>query len=606
MCGIFGYVGTQPARNILINGLSALEYRGYDSAGLFVPPDHHAKAAGRVSALAAETPHEIDGTAGIAHTRWATHGEPTEANAHPHTDCGERLWLVHNGIIENVHALRSALEQRGHTFTSQTDSEVLVHLIEEQYEKAQSLAEAVSAALQRISGAYGIVVATADEPDTLIAARSSSPLVIGVGHDEYFIASDPSAIVRYTRDVVYLEDGDLAQLSTRGYRITALDFSVRNRTRDTLEWSVEDVQRGGYEHFMMKEIMETPSVIEDTMRGRLVPSDGTAKLGGLDAVADKLAQLERITIVGCGSAYYAGLIGKHYLEAYAGISVDVELGSEFRYRSRPLATREAVLAISQSGETADTLASIREATRRGVLTIGVVNVVGSTIARETDAGVYNHAGPEIGVASTKAFISQVTVLALIAIYLGRQRQLPLADGKRCIASLQQLSTHVSEILARSESIANAARKYTSYHHFLYIGRRFHTAVAYEGALKLKEVSYIHAEGYAAGEMKHGPLAMIDEQFPSVAIALDDAVYEKIRANIEEIRARRGPVVALVNDGDNDVSQLADTVLHVPRAEALAAPIIATVPLQLFAYHAGVARGYNVDKPRNLAKSVTVE
>jgi glucosamine--fructose-6-phosphate aminotransferase (isomerizing) len=605
MCGIFGYTGSRQAAPLLIDGLKTLEYRGYDSAGMFLSSGERIRAVGKVANLVALASATQPSTAGIAHTRWATHGVPSEENAHPHCDCGERIYLVHNGIIENHAELRTELSRRGHTFHSQTDSEVLAHCIEEEL-KTNDLETSVRTALGRVRGTYGVAIMDAQSPKTIIVARMGSPIVLGIGDKEYLVASDPSALLRHTKDVIYLDDGEMATLAPDGYRVYRLDSTPLEKTPDHIEWDIEQVQKGGYAHFMLKEIMEIPDVLTNSARGRMMVNEGMVKLGGLETVADRLRTIERLIIVGCGSAYYAGLVGEYMIEEHVGIPVSVELGSEFRYRSPVFEDNTALLVISQSGETADTLASLREAKRRGILTLGIVNTVGSTIARETDAGIYNHAGPEIGVASTKAFVSQLEVLALLTVFLGRQRRMSESEGRTIIESIAALPEMVSRILADTKQIEKIAEKYKSSRDFLYIGRKYLSPIAFEGALKLKEVSYIHAEGYAAGEMKHGPLAMIDPAFPTLALALDDSMKEKLASNIQEIRARSGPVVAVVTEGDLSAGEMADDTIAIPATIEMLAPILAVIPLQLLSYFTGVAKGYDVDKPRNLAKAVTVE
>lgn len=606
MCGIFAYTGNKPASPLLLDGLRTLEYRGYDSAGLFVPGSGAYKAVGPVDALANTVPGILPGYAGIAHTRWATHGLPTEENAHPHSDNAGKVWVVHNGIIENYKELRSELKAAGHTFVSKTDTEVLAHLIGALRSDAPDLTHAVTAALKRVRGTYGIAVMNGDDNGTIVVARMGSPIAIGIKEGEYVVASDAAPILRHTKDIVYLEDGECVEVSPRGYRVFTLDHRPCDKVPDVIEWDVEEVKKAGYDHYMLKEIMEIPDVLTNSARGRILDNEGGAKLGGLAFFKDKLREINRLIIVGCGSAYYAGLAGKLMLEELAGIPVEVEIASEFRYHRLLRTDNAAVLAISQSGETADTLASLREAKEQGYLTLGVVNTVGSTIARETDAGVYNHAGPEIGVASTKAFVSQLEVLALIALYLGRQRGLSRELARKIGSELRALPEKVRTILAQHEALKSLAEHYLGYDDFLYVGRKFNFGTAYEGALKLKEVSYVHAEGYGAGEMKHGPIAMIDEYFPTVAIAPSDSVYEKICSNIEEVRARNGQVFAIATEGNREMEELADDVFYIPETLELLSPILASIPLHLFAYYMGVLRGYNVDRPRNLAKSVTVE
>jgi len=604
MCGIFGFVGSERAAPIILAGLQALEYRGYDSAGIYVPGCGIHKAAGPVSALESRVPVSWHGTAGIGHTRWATHGPPTELNAHPHADMSERIWLVHNGIIENYQTLKEGLLAQGIRFSSDTDTEVLAKLIGTFYEG--DIRSAVVSALSLVEGAYGIAVMSERTPDQIVVARQGSPLVLGLGTGEHFVASDATPLLPHTKDVIYLSDGDVAVIRKDAYSITGRIGQSSTRVPERIEWSAEILQKDGYSHFMEKEIFEAPSVVENTIRGRLLPERGRAKLGGLEAHLPRLASLERLLIVGCGSAYYAGQVGRTMLEEYGGLPVEVELGSEFRYKRLFSGDKTAVLAISQSGETADTLTSIRRAKEVGLATFGIVNVVGSTIARETDAGVYNHAGPEVAVASTKAFISQLTALALLTLAIGRERGLSLDEGQAIARSLQELPSVLQSVLNRAEEIKTIAAKYAPSHDAMFIGRKFHAPIAYEGALKLKEVSYIHAEAYAGGELKHGSIALLDPSFPVVALAPRDEVYEKMISNIEEVRARQAPVFALGTIGDYDLGRVATDVFLVPSVHPLVQPIVTVLPLQLFAYYVGVARGLNVDRPRNLAKSVTVE
>src|SRR3990167_2037849 len=608
MCGIFAFT-TRNGKNageVLLDGLSSLEYRGYDSAGIYTPESGVVKSVGAASHLRRKIPAGFFGKSGIAHLRWATHGEPTEENAHPHHDCTEDIWLVHNGIIENHKELRKKLEDSGHTFLSSTDTEVLSHLIEEHLKSTEDFEKAVVAALREVKGTYGIAVQYKKDPELVIAARMGSPVVLGLCEGERFVASDPSPILRHTRQIVFIEDGEIAVLRPESHSIYKLEGTPVSRDAESVQWSPEDAQRGGYDHFMLKEIMEGPEVIENTMRGRLLVDDGMAKRGGLESVADQLQGMEHVVIVGCGTAYYAGLTGEYMLEEHAGLPVEVELGSEFRYRSPVLNQKTILLAISQSGETADTLEAIREGKRRGALTLGIVNAVGSTIARETDAGVYNHAGPEIGVASTKAFVSQLTVLALMTIFLGRQRSMS-EDGAREIArELKAIPGKIREVLEQRAHIEKLVEKYIESRDFLYIGRKYNAPVAFEGALKLKELSYIHAEGCGAGEMKHGPIAMIDENFPTFAVSTRDSVYEKTASNIQEIKARKGPIIALATEGDKDIQKIVDDVVYVPKTIEMLSPLVNIVPLHLFSYYFARAKGLNPDRPRNLAKSVTVE
>lgn len=608
MCGIFAYTGRngKDAGAILLDGLLALEYRGYDSAGIYLPESGSVKAEGAVTELRGKIGADFSGKSGIAHLRWATHGEPTEKNAHPHADCGGDVWVVHNGIIENFKELRASLEAKGHTFLSDTDTEVLTHLIEEHLKTGKDFEQAALAALREVRGTYGAAIQYRLEPERLIAARMGSPVVLGVGEGEYFIASDASPIVKHTKSVVFLEDGEIASITPESHTIFRLDASRVERDPERIEWDAEAAQKSGYDHFMLKEIMEGPEVIENTIRGRLLMREGRAKLGGLESVADDVADMDRIIIVGCGTAYYAGLVGEYMIERHAKMPVEVELGSEFRYREPVINEKTIVLAISQSGETADTLEAIREGKRNGALSLGIVNTVGSTIARETDAGVYNHAGPEIGVASTKAFISQLTALSLLTLFLGRQRGMSEEDGRTIAKAIKALPAKLQSILDRREEIRALAEKYAAAEDFLYLGRVYNAPIAFEGALKLKEISYVHAEGCAAGEMKHGPIAMIDQDFPTIAIAPKNAVYEKMISNIQEIKARRGPVIAIATEGDTEIGKLADDVFHVPETIDMLSPILSIVPLQLFAYYFAHSKGYNPDRPRNLAKSVTVE
>jgi len=605
MCGIFGYVGERKAVPILLDGLKDLEYRGYDSAGIFVPSGVF-KAVGPVQELRNKIKKIPADLVGISHTRWATHGLPTEKNAHPHGSFSKEIWMVHNGIIENYKELKEVLLKKGHKFKSDTDSEVLVHTIEEELNGSGDIEKAVTKALRKVQGTYGIALVHKNEPDKVLVARMGSPIVLGIGNGENFVASDPSAILKHTKNVIYLEDGEYAVLEKDKYKVSTLDHKKLDRKPDVIEWDLDQVKKDGYDHFMMKEIMEAPKVLEDSMRGRVVEETGEAKLGGLESVKDKLREVKRIIIVGCGSTYYAGQIGKYLIEEYAGIPCEVELGSEFRYRKTVFDEGTALLAISQSGETADTLASIKEAKRRGLLVLGVVNAVGSTIARETDAGIYNHAGPEIGVASTKAFLSQMEVLVLLSLFLGRQRDLSVKEGQEIIKELKLLPKKINKILNNKNEIKRIAKKYSKYENFLYVGRGYNFPIAYEGALKLKEVSYVHAEGYGAGEMKHGPIAMIEPSFPTVAVALKDSVYEKMISNMEEIRARKGKILAIATEGDSKIEDVANDVIYIPKTLETLSPILSVVPMQLLGYYIGVGRGYNVDRPRNLAKSVTVE
>jgi glucosamine--fructose-6-phosphate aminotransferase (isomerizing) len=608
MCGIVGYVGPRQATNILVDGLKRMEYRGYDSAGIAVINGDGIKikkAAGKLVALTdklkSESPH---GTVGVGHTRWATHGAPTTPNAHPHVDQSGRIAVIHNGIIENAGTIKKALLMRGHTFQSETDTEVLAHLIGEYY--VDDLEEAVAGALWDVEGAYGIAVICSEEPDTVVAARNGSPLLVGVGDGEYFVASDASAILEHTRSVVYLDDGEMVVLKRDGYRVRNLTETHVEKPVNQIEWDLATIERGGYAHFMLKEIFEQPESLTNTLRGHLLEEEGTSRLRGLNLSDDELKRFERVIITACGTSWHAGLIGEYMLEELARVPVEVEYASEFRYRNPVLDDKCLVIAISQSGETADTLAAVREAKRRGARAVGLVNVVGSTIAREVDGGLYLRAGPEIGVASTKAFNSQCAALAMVALRMARLRNLSVLQGRELIEALNQLPAKIAQILDRAPEIEKLAEKYHRATNALYLGRGVNFPVALEGALKLKEISYIHAEGYPAAEMKHGPIALIDENMPVVIVAPKDAVYSKIVSNVEEVKARKGKVIALVTEGDVEISKLADDIFTLPPTHDLFTPILASVPLQLFSYYVAVRRGCNVDQPRNLAKSVTVE
>jgi glutamine---fructose-6-phosphate transaminase (isomerizing) len=604
MCGIFGYVGTRTAEPLLIEGLRTLEYRGYDSAGIFVPGYGSVKSVGPIDNLAARITETIGGTSGIAHTRWATHGEPTEKNAHPHHDASGQIWIVHNGIIENYRSLKEGLLAQGISFESDTDTEVLAKLVGTLYKG--DLKNAVLEALRMVRGTYGLAVMSEHEPGVIVGARMGSPLVLGVGTDGLFVSSDPSALLAHTKDVVFLDDGEVTVVTKDGYSISTLAGESKEKAPQTVEWDFESVQKEGYDHFMLKEIFEAPEVIENTIRGRLLLDKGRAKLGGLESVLKELSALNRLQIVGCGSAYYAGLVGRYLLEEYAGLPTDVDLASEYRYKRNIPDKKSAVLAVSQSGETADTLASIRDAHSKGILTLGIINAVGSTIARETDAGVYNHAGPEIAVASTKAFISQLAVLVLLTLLIGRERGMSQEEGMEMASALYNLPEVLRSVLKQSEEIKRIAEKYASSRDAIFIGRKFHTPIAYEGSLKLKEVAYIHAEAYAGGELKHGPIAMLDPEFPVIALCPQDDVYEKMISNIEEVKARKAPILAFGTTGDSHLASLATDIIYMPKVHPIIQPIVSTVPLHLFAYYVGTAKGLNVDRPRNLAKSVTVE
>ena len=600
MCGIIGYVGKKQALPIVMEGLKRLEYRGYDSAGVVVlnKGAEVVKTKGGIEDLR-EKLTDIQGTTAIGHNRWATHGEPSDINAHPHWDCKKEIFVVHNGIIENYKQLKEGL--KGHKFISDTDTEVLPHLIEENYKG--NLEEAVRLALKKVVGAYAIAVVSEKEPGKIVFARQSSPLLVALGEGENFIASDAPAILGYTKQVIYLNDGEMGVITADDFQVFTLDKREVEKSSHEIEWDIEQAEKSGYPHFMLKEIFEGPETIENAIRGRIILKDGMVKLGGLEPVMDKLKEINRIVIVAMGTAFLAGKVGEYMLEEYAEIPVEIENASEFRYKKWVIGKDDAVLAISQSGETADTLFAVKEAKRKGVFTLGVVNVVGSSLAREVEAGVYNHAGPEIAVASTKAFISQLAVLALLTVFLGRQRNMSLVTGKRILEELEKLPELCRRVLEKKENIKKLAEKYSDFKDFFYLGRKYSYPVALEGALKLKEVSYIHAEGMPAGEMKHGPIAMINKDFPSFVIALKDSVYKKNLSSIEEIRARNGRVIAIATEGDN---LSADDVISVPKTLEMLSPVLSVVPTQLFAYYVAVKKGLDVDKPRNLAKSVTVE
>ncbi len=610
MCGIVGYTGPRQAAQLLLDGLRRLEYRGYDSAGLALVRDGQIevhKAPGKISVLEQELGSRPPlGTTGIAHTRWATHGAPNVVNAHPHTDCGGTVALVHNGIIENAGALRTALSKRGHVFRSETDTEVLAHLIEEMLAKGVSLVEGVAGALHQVEGTYGIAVVSTREPDTIVAARLGSPLLVAIGSGENFVASDASAVLAHTRSVVYLDEGEIAVVRPGDYRILDLDAVEKEKAVTQVDWDLATIERGGYAHFMLKEIMEQPESLRNTLRGRLLEEEGTARLGGLNLSDEQLLQVNRIVLTACGTSWHAALIGEYMMEELARIPTEVEYASEFRYRNPIVDEHTLVVVISQSGETADTLAALREAKRRGARTLGLVNVVGSTIAREVDGGIYLHAGPEIGVASTKAFTSQIAALALLTLAMGRLRALSILQGREVVRALRRLPDLVAQVLAKAPEVERIGERVMRANNVLYLGRGYNFPVALEGALKLKEISYVHAEGYPAAEMKHGPIALIDDLMPVMFVAPKDAVYQKILSNVEEVRARGGRVIAVVTEGDTGVAKLADQKIEVPETLDLLTPVLTVLPLQLLAYYIAVRRGCNVDQPRNLAKSVTVE
>ncbi|NUQ20666.1 MAG: glutamine--fructose-6-phosphate transaminase (isomerizing) [Gemmatimonadaceae bacterium] len=608
MCGIVGYVGPRVATPVLIEGLKRLEYRGYDSAGVAVMNGNGVetrKAVGKIAALESVVGDDpVEGMTGIAHTRWATHGAPNECNAHPHHDCTGTIAVVHNGIIENYGALRTMLQGHGHTFVSETDTEVLAHLIEAAFDG--NLEEAVADSLHLVEGTYGIAVVSSQDPVKIVAARKGSPLLLGLGEGENFLASDVAAILKYTRDVVYLDDGELAVITADSYRVFDLQAVQREKKVSKIDWDLDMIEKGGFAHFMLKEIFEQPTTIENTMRGRLVTEEGFSKLGGINLSREELQNIDNVVITACGTSWHSALIGELLIEDLARIPVEVEYASEFRYRNPIITQRTLCVVISQSGETADTLAAMREAKRRGAKTLGLVNVVGSTIAREDDGGIYLHAGPEIGVASTKAFTSQVVALLLLTLKLARRRDMSAARGREIAQAMEHLPAQIREILDRAGEIEELAEQFKDASNFLYLGRGYNFPVALEGALKLKEISYIHAEGYPAAEMKHGPIALIDANMPVVFIAPHDAVFDKVVSNVQEVKARGGRVIALTSREEPTLKKLADYEFRIPETLDMLYPILAAIPLQLLAYYIAAKRGLNVDQPRNLAKSVTVE
>ena len=611
MCGIVGYIGYRDAYPIVIKGLHRLEYRGYDSSGVALIDKELKvyKKAGKVADLEKFAEGlNTKGTIGMGHTRWATHGAPSDRNSHPHSSGNRKLTIIHNGIIENYATIKEALLAKGHVFLSDTDTEVLVHLIEDiQQETRLDLREAVRVALNKVIGAYAIVIMSADDHDQLIAARKGSPMVIGVGKGEYFVASDATPIVEFTKNVIYLNDNEIAYIRREDLLIKNIDNTVQTPYIQELDLKLEMLEKGGYEHFMLKEIYEQPRSIRDCMRGRIYPQLGKVQLGGIKEYVEKLKNVDRIIIIACGTSWHAGLVGEYLIEEYARVSVEVEYASEFRYRNPIITEKDLVIAISQSGETADTMAALELAKEKGATIFGICNVVGASIPRITDAGVYTHAGPEIGVASTKAFTAQVTVLTLIAFYIAQQRG-TITQSKliEYLTELNQIPELVERALQSNERVKEIAAKFKDSTNCLFLGRGNAFPVALEGALKLKEISYIHAEGYPAAEMKHGPIALIDDDMPVVFIATHHSSYEKVISNIQEVKARKGHVIAIVTEGDTDVKAMADYVIEIPQTAEAFVPLLATIPLQLLAYHIAVMRGCNVDQPRNLAKSVTVE
>ncbi len=608
MCGIVCYVGKKSAKPILLNGLKQLEYRGYDSAGIAIQNGamvSRYRSVGKIAELERKLNGlALPGTVGIAHTRWATHGEPSEKNAHPHADQEEKVFVIHNGIIENYQNLKKKLEKQGVVFTSETDTEVIAHLISFNFDG--DLAEAVRKTMGELEGTFGIAVLHRNIPGQIVVARRGSPLIIGIGDDGHFAASDVSAMVRYTDRVVHMQDNELAVLTVDDFSISTAQAKTVTRDTEKVEWRAEDAELNGFPHYMLKEIYEQPETIRNAIRGRLEPGEGVPKLGGIMPVWDRLKHCKHLVIVACGTSYYAGCVGRYVFEKLTEVDVEVELASEFRYRKLNFPPNTFILAISQSGETADTLAAIREAKRKGAGLLGIVNVVGSSISRETDAGVYNHAGPEIGVASTKIFTSQLTILTLMALLIGRHQKLSLTEGVEAIRAIQALPEQVQQVLSQAHHIEAIAEKYYKSNNWLFLGRKYNFPIAMEGALKLKEISYIHAEGYAAGEMKHGPIALVSPEMPTVAIAPMDDMYEKMISNIQEIKSRKGPVIAIVTQGDEKIRELVDDVIEIPPTLDFLNPILAVVPCQLLAYYCANFLGRDIDKPRNLAKSVTVE
>ena len=615
MCGIVGYIGRSEALPVLLDGLRRMEYRGYDSAGVAILNGGSIevrKAVGRIANLAEciqENP--VHGHIGISHTRWATHGGVTRENAHPHSDQSGRLFLVHNGVIENYQKLRDQLLEHGHTFVSQTDTEVLAHLVGDEFDRAgrrdkAGLIDAIRLALRQVIGTYGIAVLHADVPGLMVGARRGSPLVLGIGAHEHFLASDVSAIVAHTREVVYLNDYEIVALQEDGFEISTVSGSGADFQISKVEFSAEAVDKGKFAHFMLKEIYEQPSSVRDAMRGRLSSEEATAILGGLNMTNAELRSVDRIVLIGCGTAFHAALAGEYLIESLAHIPVECEFASEFRYRNLPLDRDTLVFVISQSGETADTLAALRESQRKGHRTLGICNNVASTIARESDGGVYMHAGPEIGVAATKSFTSQLTILTLLGLLIGRIRHLSHAEGRTIISEMEKLPDLIAKTLELDKKIEKIARKYAQSKNFLFMGRQANYPVALEGALKLKEISYISSSGYPSAELKHGVIALITEETPSLFIAPQDAVFDKNISNIEEVKARKGPVIAVGTEGDTALAKICDDVILIPHAPDYLTPLLAVIPLQLLSYHIAVALGCDVDKPRNLAKSVTVE
>lgn len=612
MCGIVGYIGEKKAAPILIDGLKRLEYRGYDSSGIAILEGDKkirtVKKKGRIKEL--EEHLSLDyptGSEGIAHTRWATHGPPSDTNAHPQWSGNEKILVVHNGIIENYIDLKEALEGKGHSFFSETDTEVLAHLIEEEIKEESSLFEAVRKALLKVQGTYGIAVMSEDHPGQIIAAKNGSPMIIGIGDNEHYVASDVSALLAYTKRVVYAQDGEIIKLTPDSFEVRSITSKEEKEMKvEDVEWDADMADKRGYEHYMLKEIYEQPQAIKNAIAGRVIPEEGLTHLGGLSYSDEELRNVKRIMFASMGTAYFAACVGKNIIEELTGIPVDVENASELRYKRTILDPDTMVFVVSQSGETADTIAVMKEIRRKGHKVHGISNVVGSTVARETDGGIFIHAGPEIGVASTKAFTNQIAAMVLLAVKMGRHRDMSHDEGAEVVEALIKIPSQIEEILEKSDEMRKIAEKYADAKNFMYLGRKFNYPVALEGALKLKEISYIHAEGYPSGELKHGPIALIDENFPSFFIALQDSVYEKTINNIQQVIARSGKVIAIVTKGDEKIADMANDVIEIPKTVEVLSPLLSTIPLQLFAYHLAVINGKDVDKPRNLAKSVTVE
>ncbi|HHE67547.1 MAG TPA: glutamine--fructose-6-phosphate transaminase (isomerizing) [Candidatus Parcubacteria bacterium] len=610
MCGIVGYIGEKQDIMIGLQALRRMEYRGYDSAGVawFNPEKKEIfcqKAIGKIDNLEEKLRScslELRGVPFVCHTRWASAGRVTEENAHPHHDCKKEIFVVHNGIIENYKELKEKLTAKGHHFSSETDTEVLAHLIEEYFQG--NLEEAVRRALKEVRGTYGIAVISKRDPQKIVSARLSSPLILGINQNEFLVASDPTAIITHTRQIITLDDNEIAVLKPDNF------FILKEKPLQTIDWNLQEAEKGGYEHFMLKEIFEEPQAVENAIKGRLVPEEGRVQLGGLASAQEALREIERLVLVACGTAFYAGKVGEYMFQEYAGLLAETDIASEFRYRKPVVDEKTAALFISQSGETADTLAALREMKKKGVLTVGITNVVGSSQARETDAGVYTRSGPEISVASTKAFLGQLTVLAMMAVFLGRQREMSLVVGKRIVEELERLPSLAKETLKSSAQIEKLAQKYSPKKNkskgFFFIGRKYNSPVALEGALKLKEISYLPAEGVPGGELKHGPLALIEERYPTIAICPSDSVYDKMVSNIEEVKARKGKVIAVATQGDQEIRKIVDDVVYIPKTLEMLTPILSVIPLHLFAYYLAKEMGREIDKPRNLAKSVTVE